>query len=318
MGDNLRDLIDGIESDENEVSVLQEKIEKLQRIVNKQKIVISDLESALSVQKAKSADLVEIPEDIRELKAMIGELRVIINEKDVELEHAKADLAQAQTELDLMKKSTSPMEEKIKETYEQLTNLKTLNAEKDSELMMKNQKLMNLESRIRELEVVSDNFKGEVDKRTEELQKQFIIDKQELKNKINELESKILDDKLNLTEKQAQAQNAIDKYDDVREKYEKLVKKVEEISEERKKIEEFKKFYDENADKIMQQDKLTVLMEHEPQFKAFLILQKVGAMTIEELKNALGAPIVMTQRFVKKLEEVGLIETNESGKLILK
>ena len=43
MGDNLRDLIDDVESDEKETGVLKEKIEKLQRTIQKQKIVISDL-----------------------------------------------------------------------------------------------------------------------------------------------------------------------------------------------------------------------------------------------------------------------------------
>jgi len=329
MGDNLRDVINGIESGEKETAVLLEKIEKLERIVKKQKIVISDLEEMLEAQKEKSADLVEIPEDIRELKAMIGELRVIIREKDMELEHVKADLAQAQMELELTKKSARPAEEKLKETFEQLTNLKTLMAEKDSELMLKSQKLINLESKIRELEILSDNFKGELDKRTEELQEQFIIEKQELKAKIKELESKILDEKLTLTEKQAEAQDAIDKYDDIRDKFEESIKKLEEANHKRRdaeaKIDEvkiqmkdYKKFYDENAQKISQNEKLTELMEHEPQFKAFLILEKVGSMTIEELRAALGSPMVITQRFVKTLEDIGLVETNEAGKIMLK
>ena len=80
----------------------------------------------------------------------------------------------------------------------------------------------------------------------------------------------------------------------------------------------YKDFFEKNAQKITQNEKLYELMEHEPQFKAFLILEQVGAMGIEELRRALGSPMVITQRFVKKLEDVGLIETNAVGKLIVK
>ena len=70
--------------------------------------------------------------------------------------------------------------------------------------------------------------------------------------------------------------------------------------------------------KIYYYDKLSQLMEHDDQFKAFLILEKVGGLTIEDLQKALGSPSVMVGRFVKALKDIGLIEENDMGKLVVK
>ncbi|MFX1237533.1 MAG: hypothetical protein ACFFAS_05550 [Promethearchaeota archaeon] len=347
MGDNLKDMLDNIDSHEKESATLQQKIEKLMLVIEKQKTIISDLETLLDEQKSKSAELVEIPEDIRELKAIIGELRTIVNEKDTELEHAKADLVQVQTELNLSRNSMVPMQEKLKESYETIGKLQTEIAEKNSEVMFKNDKILSLENKINQIETTSKKFKEELNQRTqalggeaegireqhkkeiEELHLAFSKERQEFKAQINDLESKMLDQKLGMTEKINEAQDALDKYSDLKQKYKEAVNKIAESREVRKaeiaKNEEFRKkmsmyeeFYKKNAQKIKQNEKLTALMEHEPQFKAFLILEKVGSMTIDELRNALGSPMVMTQRFVKKLEELDLVELNDTGKYQIK
>jgi len=117
MGD-LRDMLDNIDSSEKETAALQTKVDKLMRVVEKQKTVIADLERLLSEQKSKTSGMTEVPDDIRELKAMIGEQRAIINEKDNEIEHVKGDLIQAQTELSLSRKQMIPTQQKIKEYIE--------------------------------------------------------------------------------------------------------------------------------------------------------------------------------------------------------
>ena len=65
-------------------------------------------------------------------------------------------------------------------------------------------------------------------------------------------------------------------------------------------------------------DKLTELMEHEAQFKAFLILEQVGSMTIEDLRTALGSPIVLVKKLVQNLQDVQLVEVNDAGKIVVK
>ena len=128
MGD-LRDQLDNIDSSEKETAVLQTKVDKLMRVIEKQKVVISDLEKLLSEQKTKSSGMMEVPDDIRELKGMIGEQRAIINEKDSEIEHVKGDLIQAQTELSLSRKQMIPTQQKLKEYVESIGKLQTETSE---------------------------------------------------------------------------------------------------------------------------------------------------------------------------------------------
>ena len=59
-------------------------------------------------------------------------------------------------------------------------------------------------------------------------------------------------------------------------------------------------------------------MEHEAQFKAFLILEQVGSMAIDDLRSALGSPIVLVKKIVQNLQNVELVEINDAGKIIVK
>ena len=147
MGD-LKDMLDNIDSSEKETAVLQTKVDKLMRVIEKQKVVITDLEKLLSEQKTKSSGMMEVPDDIRELKGMIGEQRAIINEKDSEIEHVKGDLIQAQTELSLSRKQMIPTQQKLKEYVESIGKLQTETSERSSEIMFKNDKILNLENKI--------------------------------------------------------------------------------------------------------------------------------------------------------------------------
>jgi predicted transcriptional regulator len=83
-------------------------------------------------------------------------------------------------------------------------------------------------------------------------------------------------------------------------------------------MEELKEFKKKNFKKIHFYDKLTELMEHEAQFKAFLILEQVGSMTLEDLRNALGSPIVLVKKIVQNLQDVDLVEINDAGKIVIK
>ena len=119
------------------------------------------------------------------------------------------------------------------------------------------------------------------------------------------------------------------RFEEIRNKQEDLISKLELALEEKRsaesklrkneiEMEDLVKFKANNRKKIMYYDKLTELMEHEAQFKAFLILEKIKSMSIDDLRNALGAPIVLVKKLVQNLERIGLVELDESGKVRLK
>ena len=334
MGD-LKDMLDNIDSSEKETAVLQTKVDKLMRVIEKQKVVINDLEKLLNEQKTKSSGMMEVPDDIRELKGMIGEQRAIINEKDSEIEHVKGDLIQAQTELSLSRKQLIPTQQKLKEYTETMGRLQTEVSEKGSEIMFKNDKILNLENKVNTLELANQQYKkgskSEIDELEQyskgeihKLEQKQSEERQELKGTIRTLESELSEARLKKTEIETEASDSIAKYKDLRIAQEGLIKKVEELSKIKRENEDNAKILNQKMDemsksgiKIWYYDKLCQLMEHDDQFKAFLILEKVGGLNIEDLQKALGSPSVMVGRFVKALKEIGLIEENDMGKLVV-
>ncbi len=329
MPKDLRKTLDGIESSEKEFATLQAKINNLATLVERQKRIITDQEGIIEQQKGKISQMTDVPADILELKELIGEQRQLINEKDLELEYAKGEVAQSQREMELIKKQIIPTQKKLEEAYETMGNLRTELAEKNSELILKSEALKNSEIKIRELEAFTDKFKEEQMKMIEELEEKYRNETQELKSKINKLDSFLMDSKLTSTEKSSEAKDFASRFESVRSKYDELVNKVGELSDKNreaseeverlnKEIVEIRNFQKENIDKINYYNKLQPLMEKEPLFKTFLIVEEVGGITLEDLKNALGIPIVTVKKNVKQLEDIGLLDTDVRGKIIVK
>jgi len=329
MPKDLRKKLDRIESSEKEIATMKAKTDKLAALVERQKRIISEQEGIIEEQKGKLSRMTDIPEDILELKELIGAQRQIINEKELELEYAKGEVAQSQKELELVKKQIVPTQSKLEEAYETMGNLRTELAEKNSELILKKEAIKNLETKIRELEAFTDKFKEEQVKMIEQMEEKHIKETQELKTEIGKLDAFLMDSKLISTEKSSVAKDITSRFESMRTKYDELVNKVgelgdknreanEEIERLSKNLNKIKTLQKENIDKIHYYDKLRPVMEKEPLFKTFLIVEEVGGITLEDLKNALGTPIVMVKKNVQQLEGIGLIETDDRGKIIVK
>jgi len=340
MSKNIKNMIDGIESSEQETAQLQTKINRLQEVIEKQRRVINEQENLIEDQKVKISRMYDIPEDVLELKELIGTQRALLNEKETELELAKGEVLQYQKELDLMKKQNLPTQKKLDETFEIMGNLKAELAEKNSELLIKNERIKTLENKVQEIQAFADKLQDEqvklmteMDQKLKEemeaIRKAHFEEKKELTMKIAELDNFLLDSKLVSTEATSEAKDLKSRFQEIRDKQEALIKKVEDLSDEKRiaqeearklkeKMESLMKYKEENFKKIAYFDKLTPLMEQENQFKAFLILEKVGSMTIEDLRNALGAPIVLVKKIVQNLQDYGLFEINEKGKIEIK
>ena len=329
MPKDLRKALDGIESSENEMATVRAKVDKLTALVERQKRIIREQEGIIENQKGKISKMADIPEDILELKELIGEQRHLINEKELELEYAKGEIAQSKREMELIKKQIVPTQSKLEEAYETMGNLRTELAEKNSELILKKEGLKNSENKIRELEAFTDKFKEEQMKMIGELEEKHRNETQDLKTKINKLDSFLMDSKLISTEKSSEAKDFASRFESMRSKHEELINKVGELGDKNrdandeierlnKEIAEIKNFQRDNIDKINFYDKLKPLMEKEPLFKTFLIVEEVGGITLDDLKNALGIPIVTVKKNVQLIEDVGLIETDDRGKIIVK
>ncbi|MFX1310506.1 MAG: hypothetical protein ACFE8C_12465 [Promethearchaeota archaeon] len=329
MPKDLRKQLDSIESNEKELARVQTQVDKLAALVAKQKRIISEQEGIIEEQKGKLSKMTDIPEDILELKELIGTQRQLINEKELELEYAKGEVVQSQKELELMKKQLVPAQSKLEEAFETMGNLRTELAEKNSELILRNESIKSLENKIQELEAFTDKFKEEQVKMIKELEEKHRKETMDLKEEITKLDTFLMDSKLTSTEKTSEAKDFASRFESMRSKYDELIAKVGELSDKNrdanqeienlnKKLNQLKTLQKDNIDKINYYDKLKPIMEKEPLFKTFLIIENVGAITLEDLKSALGIPIVTVKKNIQTLEGIGLIKTNDIGKIVVK
>lgn len=336
MPKDLRDIINGVESNEKESAVLQTKINRLTELLEKQKRVMRDQEDVIASQKQKISRMYDIPEDVLELKELIVTQRATITEKESQIEHAKGDVAAIKKQLEL----TAPTHQKLNESIKFIGTLKAELAEKNTEIQLKEEEIKVLQNKVKEIQAFADkiqdeqvNLLSDIDqkwkKELENLRLEHLEEKKDMASKIAQLDGFLLDSKLTSTEATSEAKDLKSRFQEIRDKQEELLNKYEEAKDQRREAEEklrdkviemevLTKFREDNIQKISYYDRLSELMEHEAQFKAFLILEKVRSMAIEDLRNALGSPIVLVKKLVQNLESVGLIEVDETGKINLK
>ena len=337
MPEDLKNVIDGIESNEKETSILQSKINRLQELFEKQKRVISSQESIIEEQKIKITRMYDIPEDVLELKELIGTQRALLNERESEHDLAKGEVLAIEKELEFLKRQNIPTQKRLDESFETIGNLKAELAERNSELILRDSNIKSLEIKVRELQAFADKLQDEQikllsdmdqkwKKELEQLRTDHIEEKQDLIGKITDLDTFLLDSKLVSTEATSEAKDLKSRFDEIRTRQENLIKKLEDALENKRKadeelrkinseMEDLKEFKKKNMKKIHYYNKLTELMEHEAQFKAFLILEQVGSMAMEDLRSALGSPIVLVKKIVQNLQDVKLVDINDAVKI---
>jgi len=340
MSKDIKKSLDGIESSENLVANAQAKADRLQKLIEKQKRVISDQDVIIEEQKSKISRMYDVPEDILELKELIGTQRALLNEKEMELDHAKGNVIQIETELELYKKQSEPIHKRLDETYESIGTIKAELAEKKSEVLLKTERIKNLENQVREIQAFADKLQNEQVKilndmghkwktEVESIKREHLEEKYDANAKLREMDQILLDSKLISTEASSDAKDIKSRFEEIRNKQEDLINKNEVLRDEKRNLEaeirkfdermkDLQNFKEKNEAKITYYDRLTPLMEQEAQFKAFLIIEKVRSISLDDLRNAMGSPIVLIKKIVQNLQEADLLEINDVGKIQLK
>lgn len=320
---DLKGLIDGVEKKEDSTVRLESKVERLSELVERQKKIISDQTSLLDQQKAKLASSDNLTDDVIELKRMVGEQRALINTRENELEHTKGSLAQATKELEMYLKRMNPQQLKLEGAIETIGNLKAELAEKNTQMNLINESLQTFANRIKEKEAESDTLKIQLEEITGGISKEEFDDlkvsqseeRQKLKQDITKFETQLLDQQIEYKEKMAEAKDMAEKYDGMKDRLEDLSQKNETYTAEIKKLnaemEDLRNFKKDNYHKIFYLDKLRPIMEEDPIFRAFFIIQDVSSISLEDLRKAVSAPIVTIRRDIQKLQKIGALKMSD-------
>ncbi|TFG08069.1 MAG: hypothetical protein EU539_03305 [Promethearchaeota archaeon] len=327
---NLKSMIDNIEEKEEITSRLEEKVETLTVLVDKQKKIINQQTAIIDQQKEKLSKMVDVPDDIRELREVIGTQRAEINEKESELEHTKGLLVQAQKELELTLNRMNPTQIKVEAALDTIGKLKEELAQKNSELMIKNETIKTLTNKYNEAEITAKSLlkrlegieEGVSKKDLEELKVKHSEERKKLKSEITKLESQLLDQKLEYDEKITEAKDMAERYEDLVKKLEDFQQKNNQANEKIKSLEasqvDLKEYKKNTFPKLKTLEKLRVVMEEDPLFRAYFIIEEVGHISLDDLRAAVGSPIVVVKKDVEKLQKLDLVEMNDVGKISIK
>jgi chromosome segregation ATPase len=210
------------------------------------------------------------------------------------------------------------------EQIEKMNELRANNLKKIEEITNKNTD--KLEQLMKEHREEKERLKEAHKKEIEEIKQRSVEERSGLKEELSRLENILLDSKLDATEAGSQAKDMVTRLEEMREKYDSLIAKVDELSEKNRVLNEdinrLNKIIDNlstwkqnNINKISFFDRLTILMEQEPLFKAFLVIMEVGSIGIEDLQKATAGPIVLIKKYVEQLQTVDLVHINEMGKI---
>jgi len=332
---DLLDKIDNIEASEKETALLQQKIDRLTELVEKQKKIIADQSNIIEEQKSKIDGQLEIPDDVYELREIIGSQRAQLNEKDREIETAKSTVVEVQSELEHLKSRLDPTRSKLDGALGTIGQLKAEIAEKNSQLLVKDETIKTLSNKIGEGTAYAKKLQDELEALQKDhgleiamLKEEHLTETQRLREEMGKLDSILMDSKLESREAGSTAEDMVSRFEEIRSKYDDLMNKIAKMEEEKKilsgDLDRLNKIVDnlstwkaENKPIIDYFNKLSILMEQEALFKAFLIVMDVKSIAIEDLQKAIGSPIVLLKKNVEKLMEVDLVEMDEEGKITL-
>ena len=59
-------------------------------------------------------------------------------------------------------------------------------------------------------------------------------------------------------------------------------------------------------------------MEEDPLFRAYFIIEEIGHISLDDLRAAVGSPIVVVKKDIEKLQKIGIVEMNDVGKISIK
>ena len=306
-------------------------VEELKRMVGEMRAEINDKDSQLQMSYGTVAEheaelrnlrlqmdplaknLETYITQVGELKAKMAEQEGLLMLKDKDIHELKTNLNNKQENFDKMEvEFAKKVQERLKEFMETEDNYQ--------------KKLADIQEELREKSLSTDEARVKI---KAELQDDTLKNQTEFMDKIRILESQVLDKDIEAKEAKQKVENSTKQLQDIKqkldshvEKYNQLQKDYSDIKEELDNRDEFyteiKKFKEDNFDIANNFTRLMTLFEHDPMFKAFLLVNDVGEMNVDDLKNSLGVPSITTKKYVEQFIKADLFIMTESGKVSLK
>ncbi len=306
-------------------------VEELKRMVGEMRAEINDKDSQLQMAYGTVAEheaelrnlrlqmdplsknLETYITQVGELKAKMAEHEGLLMLKDKDIHELKTNLNNKQANFDNMEMEfAKKVQERLKEFMETEDNYQ--------------KKIADMQEELREKSMTSDEARVKI---KAELQDGVLKNQTEFLDKIRNLESQVLDKDIESKEAKQNLENSLKQLQDIKQKLDSQVEKFNQLQKDYSEIKneldnrdefyaEIKKFKEDNFDIAKNFTRLMTLFEHDPMFKAFLLVNDVGEMNVEDLKNSLGVPSITTKKYVDQFIKADLFILTDTGKVTLK
>lgn len=340
--EDIEDEISKLEKKQMSAASLKDENRRLTQLTKEQTEKLERLQNTVDEQKKKLDEMVEVPTDVMELRVIIGRQRAEleafedkiserdwrINELESELGMVKKQREEMRTKLDDFRKragaSSSSAEEndmKIKELEDELQTTKEfLEAagvtkgdvgelriklgQIDARVLEKERVIEKLEEQLKKREEREIELLSDVEKLQGELANVEIAVKDAENAKETEMRSEMIEIQTELNQKKidyAKLETTLTEKDAEIENLKSDLEKAGEVDVDRQqKLQDIENMQAHIA-------KLQRMLEMEPVFKIYFIVQEVKSIGMQELAKATGSSLGQTRVLAFRLEKEGLV-----------
>ncbi|MHA1275700.1 MAG: hypothetical protein ACTSQI_00025 [Candidatus Helarchaeota archaeon] len=342
MSKDIEEQISSLEKKQMDSASLKDEVRRLTQLTNEQKEKIANLKATVKEQQKKLDEMVEVPTDVMELKVIIGRQRAEIEAFEDKISERDWRINELESELGMIKKQREELRNKLNELRKQIggsgsvteeykNKIKELEAELQTtkefleaagvsrgdvgELRIK---LGQIDARVAEKEKIIDKLEAQLKKREEreiellgEIERknaQIANFDRDVKEAISAKDAEMRSDLMKLQDKLNQKKLDYAKLETELLEKDTQIKKLQDELQSAGAVDKEKEKKLEEVEKIQEHiKKLQRMMELEPTFKIYFIIQEVKSIGIMELAKAIGQSIGQTRRLAFRLEKEGLV-----------
>ncbi len=342
MSKDIENMISDLEKKQQSSASLKDEVKRLTQLTSEQREKITKLQESCNEQQKKLDDMVEVPTDVMELKVIIGRQRAEIeafedkisdrdwriNELESELGMVKKQREELRTKLNDFRKKVGESggivedsQIKVRELEAELHTtrefLKEMGVDRGDigELRIK---LGQIDARVLEKEKVIDKLEDQLNKR-EEREIKLLADIEKMQASMDnidmEIKNAVAAKEAELRSEMMTIQNELNqKKVDYAKLETELIKKAAQIKSLEGELEQAGSVDSEREKRLANVEKLEAhvkklqkMLEMEPMFKIYFILQETKSLEMTALAKAIGQNLGQTRRLVFRLEKEGLL-----------
>jgi len=342
MAKDIEDMISKVEKKQMDSASMKDEVRRLTQLSKDQSEKIERMQKTMDDQKKKLDEMVEVPTDVMELKVIIGRQRAEIEAFEDKISERDWRINELESELGMVKKQREELRVKL-EDFRKKAGASSSTAEEadvkikelQGELQMTQEfleaagvtkgdigelriKLGQIDARVLEKEKVIEKL-GEQLKTREEREISLLANIEKLqgelakveiaiKNAVNAKETEMRSEITRLQSELNQKKIDYAKLEAGLTEKEVQIKNLQADMEKKGEVDEGRQKKLEDIEKMQaHMTRLQKMLELEPMFKIYFIVEKVRSVGMIELAKAIGSSIGQTRLLAFRLEKEGLL-----------